>query len=312
MSPRSRARIASVHRWLAVALSPVILLIILTGAVLAFRPILRPPSDHPTAIHRDIPRLIALLQLKEANEKAFFVGFPTAGDTVMIAGGNSEPKTWDLATGLAVPMPAQVRREPDVFDIAERVHKDLWFGLGGLVTLGSIALLFLVIAGPLLARPTRGGGPLGRHIRWGWWVWPLVAAMPLSLAMMKIHGGAFGSPRQPVTTLAASIRIASRSADLTRLEGMQLLPNGRAFFVLQDADGPRKYFLSDGQVRPLDWGVSRFGHALHTGAWGGRWGALLNLAAAAAMLWMLWSGLTSFLTRRARGRRRPAGDPTPA
>lgn len=305
LTPRTRARIARLHRWLALALAPVILLIILSGAVLAFRPILHPHDEgHAHAAGRaDVGRILALVTRAEAAGPIDFAGFADAEHHTFMLAGPKGAAAYDLATGATVPMPAPAEDEPSgIFDIALRVHKELWIGAGALVTIASLAMIFLVIAGPVLARPGRGVGPLGQHIRFGWFLWPLVALLPLSLVMMKLHLPVLNNPSAPMAPMSSLMRSVARVSDLSRLDGMQRLPGGRAFVVLEGASGPTRYVYADGRLRTMDSRMSAIGRELHEGTWAGRWSGFINLAAAAAMLWMLGSGVLSFARRRARRR----------
>lgn len=305
LAPRTRARIARLHRWLALALAPVILLIILSGAVLAFRPILRPDGARaPHATHRaDVGRILELVTRAEAAGPVDFAGFVDAEHRTFMVASPKGQSAYDVATGASVPMPPPpVEDRSGIFDIALRVHKELWFGAGALVTIASIAMIFLVIAGPILARPGRGVGPLGQHIRFGWFLWPLVALLPLSLLMMKLHLPVLNNPSAPMAPMSRLMRDAARAGDLSRLDGMQRLPGGRAFVVLEGTSGPTRYVFADGRLRTMDSRASAIGREIHEGTWAGRWSGLVNLAAAAAMLWMLGSGVLSFARRRARRR----------
>ncbi|AHG93324.1 NAD-binding flavodoxin, putative (plasmid) [Gemmatirosa kalamazoonensis] len=294
---RTRARVASLHRWLAVLLSPVVALIILSGAVLAFRPILHPVERiAPTSRHVDLARVTAMVARAEAAGPVDFVGLPDDARTIVLAGPRGLT-AYDVATGRDAPIP-RPQTTVDVFDVAMRVHKDMWFGAGAVVTLASLAMIFLVVAGPFLARFGHGAGPLGRHIRAGWILWPLVALLPLSLVMMKLHLPVVTPSSATRVPLSRTLADVARVADLTRLDGMQRLPGGAAFFIVEEPSGAVRYVYNDGSVRRLDTGVSTLGRALHEGTWAGRWSGMLNLLAAAAMLWMLTSGLLSFARRR--------------
>ena len=88
---------------------------------------------------------------------------------------------------------------------------------------------------------------------------------------------------------------------------VRLLPGGRAFVVLEGSSGPVRYVLADGRLRTMDSRVSSIGRELHEGTWAGRWSGVLNLVAAAAMLWMLGTGVQSYVRRRAAARGRARG-----
>lgn len=304
-SHRTRTLLARLHRWLAIALSPVIVLLLLSGIVLAFRPILGrggAPTELTTS-RVDVPRLIALLDSLDPRGQARGAYLDPARRSVGIAFGEGTPRFHDVATGRVVPPPAATRGPVDVFDVAERVHRELWVGAGALVTIASIAMIALVLVGPLLSRPRRGRSALAWHSRTGWMLWPLVALAPLSLLMRTVHAPLPTSPGAPPLAPARALEQASRAMELSRLVGVQSLP-GAALLAVATPRGVETFTIAGGRVRPFDGAVSKLGRELHEGTWAGAWSGALSAAGAVVTLVMLAAGFRSWLGRRAVRRRR--------
>ena len=297
LSPQLRRRLAALHRWSALAFAPVIVVILVTGIILAFRPILgRAHGDHPATGTLQPARLLALLDSVDGAGKAGFVLMQDDRRSVtLFTGPGTPPRTFELANGREVPTPPLP--PPDFFDKVEGVHKDLWAGLGWLVTLASIAMVVLVILGPILARPSRARrNALGWHIWAGWFAWPLLALLPLSLVIMKLHAP-LGRMRQvPPITLVAALTRAQHALDLTRLDGVHRFPGG-AIVVLQGAHGPEQFVVRGDDVRPLESGMSRLGRELHTGTWAGPWSGVVNVLAALGLLGMLTTGIVAWIRK---------------
>lgn len=305
MSPATRSRIARVHRWLAIALSPVIALILLSGIVLAFRPLLRRDAPRADAAALDVPRVVTLLDSLDPRGEARAVFFDQSRRTMGVVARSGEPAFHDIASGRVVPAPVEARHDPDAFDVAERIHRELWFGAEWLVTLASLAMIVLVVVGPLLSRPRPGRSALSWHTRAGWLLWPLVAVAPLSLVMTKLHPPIVHRGAAPPIAPARAIEQAARVTDLSHLLGVQPLP-GTVLLATTTPTGPQRLILDNGRLRPFDSGVSRLGRALHEGTWAGPWSAVLSAFAAMVTLGMLATGMTSWLRRRAASTRATA------
>ncbi|HEU5357587.1 MAG TPA: PepSY-associated TM helix domain-containing protein [Gemmatimonadales bacterium] len=298
LNPVLRRRLAALHRWSALAMAPVIAVILVTGIILAFRPILGTPQDeHPSGAVLDPGRLLAVLDSIGGTADFVLVQDDRRSITVF-TGPRQPPKTWELATGREVATPPFT--PPDFFDKVERVHKDLWGGLGFLVTLASIAMVVLIVLGPILARPSRGRkNVLGWHIWGGWFAWPLLALLPVSLVMMKLHTP-FGRRRAgPPPSIAAVLGTAARTLDLTHLDGAQRFPGG-AIVVIGGVHGEGRYVVRGDSVQPLESGMSRLGKELHTGTWAGPWSGALNVVAALGLLVMLWTGTVAWVRKLRR------------
>lgn len=310
MSPTTRLRLARVHRWIALVLSPVLALVLLSGLVLAFRPILGRGGPPPAAGRVDVARVVALIDSLDPRGEARFAFLDPSRKTIAIASGPGAPRFFDVATGRATAAPVEVRRQPDLFDIAERIHRNLWIGAEVLVTLATLGLIVLVILGPVMSRPRRGGSALAWHIRAGWVLWPLVALAPLSLVMTKVHAPIVSDRGKAYVAPARALQQGARLADLSQVVGVQSLP-GAALIVTMTPSGPRRFALRDGELRPFDSRISTIGRALHEGTWAGPWSGILNAVAAVVTLVMLVTGWRSWLRRRAAPARVAAPETEP-
>lgn len=193
-------------------MAPVIAVILVTGAILALRPIVARDGgtrtvERPARV--DATRLLALLQRVDSNGTAAGAWVVDRGRTVLVAASRREPPVaYDLATGARVPQPSFP--EPTFFDRVSRVHSDLWFGLGGLVGVGTVVMIFLVLTGPFLSRIRRPRSARGWHVWIGWALWPLVALLPLSVVGMKLRAPTGlrhdGPPMAPARSPSPSAR----------------------------------------------------------------------------------------------------------
>ncbi len=295
-----RHRLATLHRWTALLLTPVFAAVLLSGAVLALEPMLAgrdraAPPAHPL----DVNRLLAVLDSVDPGHAAPFVAIGPERTTIMVARSRREGGWFDLATGRPAAPPPDVERA-DVFSVARRVHERLWFGLEGLVGLATVAMVLLVLAGPFLARPGSGGRtPLGWHIKAGWVLWPLFLLLPLSVGLMKMHPRLVSDRTPPPASPRDGIAAASRQLDLGTLAAAQGLPGGVTFLVLAGEHGVRRYVVRNGTVTSADSRVATFGRLVHEGTWAGPLSGAINLVGALGLLAMMLSGITSWRRRAA-------------
>ncbi len=299
MEPRTRARLAKIHRLLAVLLAPVFLVILVSGAVLALRPILGEAADRgrdeSTSARVDASGLVALLHRVDSAGTAPYLFVTRDGRAVGVINPRSgEPVYYDLATGEPATEPAPPK--PGVYDVALRLHKDLWFGAGGLVGFATLAMLVLVILGPVLSRPRQNPATaLGRHIWMGWVLWPVLALLPVSVVLMKLHAPVVTQRSGAPMPLAQAIGIAARTVDLTRLRAAQALPGGSAMLFTESVGGgPSRFVIHPDGLHAFESPVSRLGRALHAGTWAGRWSGVVNLVSALLLILMMGLGLASW------------------
>lgn len=307
MRPITRRRLVFAHRWMAIALSPFIAALLVTGAILAFEPLTDRAGPAAAAPRIDTAALRALItRVPELRDGTGFVLDESRTVATLISRRGRGERSYSIATGDTVAPPKSPPPTPRerFFNGVLRIHKDLWGGIGGLfVTLSSFAIALLALSGPWFAPPGARRGALGWHRWMGWFLWPVLAVGPTSLVMMKLHGFVGGGRGGEAMSYAQVLdRMESASTDPGTIRVIQRMERGGAFVVLEPARGEsRRYFVSNSSVTPIDTRTARAGEAIHAGDWAGGWGGVLNLVSAVALLGMLGTGLVSWWRRSPRG-----------
>lgn len=296
-----RQYVAALHRWLALLLAPVFLLILLSGAVLAVKPIadgLRPADPAPI----DVEVLQRTLAKLDPDERSTAMEISTDDRQIRLRSGIGGPSgSFDLDTGAPVGDGGPIF---DPFEFAKNLHKNLLIGAGPLVEIAAYAMLAIVVAGPLLAWPRRPKNLMTWHIGLGWSMLPLLLLPTLTAVLLVLH---VGSPRLPPIpsadtpmSIARAVAAAAKEQDLTYLVGARRFRQGSVMLRTSEAGSESRYLVAgNGDVVQLKEGPGLV-KELHEGTWAGAWSGLLSLAAALILLGLAGSGVYSWLRRRAR------------
>jgi sulfite reductase (NADPH) flavoprotein alpha-component len=304
-SSKPRHALAAAHRWAALLMAPVIVLIVLSGAVLAIRPML---EDHGQGIPATSARLAEALDTIDPGGQALSVAANADGTSIDVKFRDAARSgTYDLATLTRIPK----RVAPmDAFAFALDVHKNLLVGAHFLVEIASYGLLGLIVAGPLLAWPRLRKGVMGWHRGVGWALFPLVALTPTTALLMILHVGGGNPP--PVlpggqVSIARAIEVAGKSLDAGEVAVARQLRGGAVLLETRSTDEENRFLLGgNGQIVPLTEGPGLI-HQLHEGSWAKPWSAMFNLISALALAALTGTGLYSWLRRYVQSKRRGGG-----
>ncbi len=303
MIPASlKRRLLAVHRWLALGLAPLFLLILLSGAVLALKPILHDPDAAALPV-RVAPATVAaaLAELDPAGQ-ASAVRVTPDGRAIEVdsrdpAGGG----TFELVTGAPLAGPGL-----DPFAFALALHKNLLVGAGVVVEFAAYAMVAILAAGFLLGLPRLRNTLRGWHHGLAWLGLPLVVLTPVTGVLLALH---VGRPALPPIAPGAPVPLAqavaaTAAADDGTLVMARRFRAGSALVETASAAGERRYLVQpDGQVAPLTGGPGWVA-ALHEGTWAGAWSGLLNLIGALGLTGLVGTGVYGWWDRR-RARARP-------
>lgn len=304
-TPAFKRTLALAHRWAALILAPIFLLILLSGAILAFKPIVNSLAGPSTPVD-PAAVVTALDQIDPTHKITALQRSPDGQSLTLKANDAALAGTYDLASRALTDA-----SDGDVFTMALNLHKNLLIGAGFLVEIATYAMVGILLIGLFLGLPKLRNTLMGWHSGLGWLALPLVALTPVTGAMMALHIGTPTLPRiergGPPLPLAQAIAAAADQVDLSNLSEARRFRQGSVLItVTPPTTEPQRYLVArTGQVTPLAGpGLVK---ELHEGTWAGAWSGALNFLAAIALMALTGTGLYSWL-RRARQARRRSGD----
>lgn len=297
-SGKLRSRLLFLHRALAIVLAPFLLVLLLSGCVLAFAPILG-GGEKVERAKVDAAAVLATLQAVDPEGTAALLLVDPAGTSIELRSrGKGVRGRFDLATRQQLPA---AEEGFDVFETAERLHKSLLLGLNPVMETAAFGVLALLLIGPFIVVKLGNRSLMQRHATFGLSLWPLMILPPLTGVMMVLH---WGEPARPAEasveqrlTLARGLELASPALDLSRLVAARRWPSGELLVYLA-AQPEEEVFAVNSQgeatpfVAPRNWVKD-----LHEGRWA-KGASMLNLAAALSMLGLMATGLYSWWRRR--------------
>lgn len=304
---RIRPLLITLHRWIGLILAPVFLVVILSGAVLSFRPILAEDPSAPVAARVDGAALAALVGKLEAGGRVNAVAVADGGRALDVTSQSPDlAGRWDIASGARTAAPSG---GPDVFRTAEQLHKSLLLGLNIVVEVATFAMLGIMIAGPFLVWLRFRNTLIGWHTAVGWCLLPLTLLSPLTGVLMTlgIDTGSRPALRQaerPVS-LSQALAIAGRDTDTSGLVSARRFRGGTVLLQVAGEGGGR-FVVTEKGTTALTGGPGLM-KQIHEGTWGGAWSGSLNFVVSLALLGLTVTGFVSWYGRWRRNRAAPLG-----
>lgn len=281
------------HRWAGIVLFPLFALILLSGAILAFKPIIADlqAPEAPAPVRTE--QLVELLA-QNGSDKA-------VGSLQRLDNGDS----WRL-TGVGDYRLQDGQRIGDgsdpaasLFKVVKSFHKGLLLGLGWLVEYATWVMLAIMVSGLFFGWARFSKTLLGWHQVLGLWLLPLALLLPVTALLMTLHIGQPKLPRPsagPATTLSAGIERAAQSHDLSMLISASRFKGGSVLIKTES----ETLLVNGDQVTPMT--GTYWPKALHEGTWGGWLSGLINLLLAGLVFTLSLTGFLSWF-RRQRGAR---------
>ncbi|MFG1375097.1 PepSY domain-containing protein [Xanthobacter oligotrophicus] len=296
----------SFHRWISIVLAPVFVLVILSGAILSFRPILSDLSSRSAGtVTVDVAALGALIGKLEAQGPVSAISPAEGGTSVDVVSDAADiAGRWDIASATRTRTAAG---GGDVFRTVEMFHKSLLLGLGLVVEAASFAMLAIMIAGPFLAWLRFRGTLIGWHMAIGWCLLPVTLLSPVTAVLMTLGVGAGARvplPRaeRPVA-ISRAVATAAHDMDLTQIATARRFRGGTVMLQVAGEKGGA-FVVTDKGVTALTGGPGLV-KQIHEGTWAGVWSGSLNLVVSLALLGLTVTGFASWFGRWRRNRSVP-------
>ncbi len=289
------------HRWIGLILFPVFAVILVSGAILAFKPISAELSQQAVMEQRQNfnPQLLAQrLSALDSDGRAIMAMVSTDGMTVTIKGGQS-PGTFNIVSGEAVAdKPAS---SFGLFEVAKQAHISLFTGIDDISEIASYFMIGIMIAGLFLAWPRFRNTMMGWHTVLGFFLLPALIIIPLSGLLFDVGKPEGPKNLQPPLSLSNAVTQAAGTIDLNGIT-MVRQRKGTTFVQVAGPEGGTFQVSRNGVGPAPSHGIFK---QIHEGIWAGMWSGLLNLTGAIVLFILSLTGFLSWF-RRARLSRRSA------
>ncbi|WP_169558560.1 PepSY domain-containing protein [Uliginosibacterium gangwonense] len=296
------------HRWLALLLSPVFFAVLISGSILAFKPIVEAGAQ----ARLDVGVLAATLDKVDPQGKASSLSVAADGKSFELRSRRAGTiGRFEMGSGAQLPASGF-----NIFDTALSLHKNLMLGAGWLVELATYAMVVLIVSGLLLGWPKLRNNLSGWHKGLGWIGLPLVVVTPLTGLLMVLH---LGMPRLPAyeaaeraLPIAQTLAIAARQTDLSGVTQARTFRRGAVMISAKTDTGTVTHIVSGtGQLVTMTQGPG-WVRMLHEGTWAGAFSGVVNFLSASVLMGLLGTGMWAWVRRQRQAKRREQASADPA
>jgi uncharacterized iron-regulated membrane protein len=288
------------HRWIFVIFAIPLAVIIFTGLILSFQPILQTAGVAPGSItlaqmegylSRHDPQGKARQLRVDHFEKTISIqGAGPGGAIDLRAGGEAGKKSWIT----------------ELMAWARRAHEHFVFGLEEItrvpiVLISTIGMVCGMAMGMLMGLPRIRNSIAGWHKATAWFLLPLLILSPLTGIFMALRI-TFSEPaeRVPGASLLDAVRMIAQKHDLSGLHSIRSL-GGRQIAIVSQGNSRFTYVVSKDGLRPAP---SNWPRVFHQGDFLGIWGGVMNAVLSLAFILLLSTGVWMWWRHTFRRRRR--------
>ena len=288
----SKPAMLTLHRWITLVFALPLLVIIVTGLILSFEPMVQVSRTGGPAIESS--RVIGLMKRYDPDNKARGLSFDASLQRMTLQGAGVP--AIDLATGEAAVSGTALS---DLFLWARVTHERL-LGQGWLVTTSTVALVVITLLGILMGLPRLRNTLSGWHKGTAWFALPLILLSPLTgLCMafgLTLQGGAAPADGRRPVGLPEAVRMVADQHDLSHVISIGTR-GGRVMARLNEGGELRAYAVNSSGAAPLPRNWPRL---IHEGNWSALIASPLNVITSIALLTLLSTGLLIWARRKLR------------
>jgi uncharacterized iron-regulated membrane protein len=290
-----------IHRWTTLVFAIPLIVLIVTGLILSFEPLVTGATTTPITADT----LAAVLTKHDPDAKARSLFVRAYDGTVSIGGAQRGQLTHvDLASNEKI---AAIGFLANLFSSSRRLHEAFLFNLRWVVTASTIAMLALIALGVLMGWPRLRNTMAGWHKGTGWFLLPLLILSPLT-GLFLAFGVTLSAPlprpaaATPPITMMEAARIVAGSHNLAQVNWIRSL--GGALMARLDDSGEMKLFaITRDGLKPA---ARNWPRLIHEGNWSRYLAPSINVVISLALVLLLSTGLWMWARRRFRRRTRPA------
>ena len=302
------------HRYAALVLAPFFIVILFSGMILAFKPILAPNTTSNAIGAQQAAALSTLIQQVEAaSGQVQSIALDVNGQDVWIkTRGNALEQRYNIADGRFI---EEAGMSSVHYQQAKELHKELLMDADDLVEILTYIFIAILVVAPFLMKPRWQKRLMSIHNALGFWAIPFWLFVPITGLMMSMHIGAprFGrlNLNQQATPAAHVMLVLERENQLQNFVAIETV-RGRSMLInLATDSGVQKFQVRNNtqNLEPIN--VSTYwAKQLHEGTWAGAFSGWLNFLIGAGLMFFTLSGVYSWV-RRWRNDRAAKASATP-
>lgn len=283
------------HRWIALTLSIPLAVVIVTGLILSFEPMVmgaKSPAVTPASIGAALAKFDPEGKARSISVRGY--------DGTLSIGGRGQATIVDLARNERVDAPGALA---NLFGASRRLHENFIYDLRWVVTASTIGMLALIALGILMGWPRIRNTVSGWHQSAAWFVLPLVILSPLTglaLAFGITFSAPVARPSGPPVPLNEALRIVGAQYDLAAVNWIR--PLGPTLATRVNDNGEFRVFaVTPSGLVPF---ARNWPRLIHEGNWSGVTAPILNVITSMALMILMTTGLWLWARRKLR-RRQP-------
>jgi hypothetical protein len=306
----TQAILLRLHRWIFLSFSIPLAVIIFTGLILSFQPILQTAGVKPGSI--TLAQIEGYLAAHDPEGKARGLRIDHFEKTLAIQGAGPDGS-------VEIDLRTSGEAEEDESWISEwiswarPVHEHFVYDLERMtkvpiVLISTIGMLVGMLIGIFMGIPRIRNTISGWHKATAWFLLPLLALSPLTGVFMALRI-TFSEPsgRTQAAPLRDAVHMIAEKHDLSGLQSIRSR-GGRQMALVTEGPSRFTYNVSKEGLRlaPANWP-----RTFHQGDFFGIWGGVMNVVLSLAFILLLTTGVWMW-SRHTFRRRRRASPPVPA
>jgi uncharacterized iron-regulated membrane protein len=275
------------HRWITLAFALPLAVLITTGLVLSFDPIVADRGVNGRSI--SLAQIEQVLATHDPDRKANTLNIRAFENLIVLAEGRGGAfKRIDLVTNSV--LPADKRLWSDTMATAKRLHETFQLELGWLVAWSTIAMLVSMVFGLFMGWPHFRNSLRGWHRGTAWVLSPLLLLSPLT-GLALAYRVTFTQPPAkidgPPVPLHEAVKVFGSTYDFATV--MWIRPQGGATRV-RFYDGREARVMAITKTGLIA-GPQAWPRLLHEGSWAGVYSGILNVIVSLALMGLMTTGL---------------------
>ena len=288
-----------IHGWVAVVFSIPLAILVFTGLVLSFEPIVQYSGIEPGTLNAE--EISGYLKKYDPDGKARALTHRAYENTLIIDGVGPEG---EVEIDLLTRAPAIEDGSwawSEFFRANRRLHEHVTIANVDLTIVSTYVMLGIILLGILMGLPRIRNTVGGWHKAVSWYLLPFLIISPLTGAFMA--GGltlnfstATPLPKSEPLPIAEAVKIIGASHDLSNLIWLRQR-GGRQMVRLWDGQEARAYAVTKAGLQPLPRNFTRL---IHEGNFLGIWSGMMKVITSLGFALLMGTGLWLFVTKQIR------------